>query len=462
MSTILASTVSTDQEKFLSAKLISRTMLKLACAQACDKVAMPQGAGTTAYFVRYKRMNVPVATLTQGNDPSSSSFTVDGLNVSLDQWGDILEVSDVAVLATSHPIIQQAVELLSDNAQRVIDREIQIVWLAGTNIIYGDGSVTARASVTSGMKVTDALLHKARISLSDGGAPPRDGPSSNEANDAKQVGMLDSVRQGRHYLAICGPQVMGDVMSTNTSTLGTWVSVAMYANQKALYNAEVGTWLGFRWIETNFIPKFVLLGNTTAAVASAASFGTDTPVVTAVTTGGSLTSSTTFFYKVSKKDLLRGFEESISIAHSTASTATGNNESFTFDFTGLTAGFVYQVYFDTVTTGGTGTDATLGLVSANNAVGSVVTVTANPAATTTAPANIATSFSTGTVHIVWLHGAESCNFVSLQNLQSFIAQDISIPGNVLRLKRSMGYKFMAKTMIRDQAKMMRLEVATTN
>jgi hypothetical protein len=45
--------------------------------------------------------------------------------------------------------VEQVLELLSDNAQRVIDREVQIVWLSGTNIIYGDGSVSARSSITA-------------------------------------------------------------------------------------------------------------------------------------------------------------------------------------------------------------------------------------------------------------------------------------------------------------------------
>ena len=45
--------------------------------------------------------------------------------------------------------MQQATELLADNAQRVIDREVQKVWLAGTNVFYGDNTVTSRGAITS-------------------------------------------------------------------------------------------------------------------------------------------------------------------------------------------------------------------------------------------------------------------------------------------------------------------------
>lgn len=437
----------------LASRLIQRSMLKMVAASICDKIPMEKGAGLTAYFVRYKRMNVPVTTLTEGSDPSSSSFSVDGVNVTLDQWGDLLNVTDIALLATNHDVVQQVLDLLSDNAQRVIDREVQLVWLAGTSIIYGDGSVSARASITATMKMSDQLITKAVVQLSDLGVPPRSGPSG------VRVESSGDLRQGNAYVAIAGPHVIGEIRQPGT-VLGSWVSVAMYNKPDALYNAEVGTWLGIRWIETNFIPKITLLGNATAAVASTGSGGVTGLVVTAVDGGGSLTSSTTFFWKISRKDLLRGFEEAITIAHSTASTATANNESFTFAMPS-TAGFVYNVYFDTVSTGGTGSDATLGRAAQNVAAGATATVTANPAATNTAPANIISDGTVSTVHIVYLHGAESTNWVGLQNLEFMQTPDSPFFGNLLKLNRWFSYKFMAKAMIRDQDRVLRLEVASS-
>lgn len=453
MAAITASNISTDQSKFLSSKLITRSMLKLVCAQACDPVKQELGTGTTAYFVRYKRMYVPLATLTEATEPTASSFTVDGTTVTLDQWGDSIEISDIAQLATNHPVLQNVIELLSDNAQRVIDREIQIVWMANTNVIYGDGSVTARSSVTSSMKITDALIHKARVQLADAGAPPFDGPDSNSANDAAQKNGK-SIQGGRKYLAIAGPHVIADVMTAGTS-LGTFASVSMYANGQALFNAEVGTWLGFRWIESNFIPKLTLFGNTTAAVTTGNAFGTGTPTVAAVNGGGTLTSATTYYFKVTRKDLLRGFEEDISIEHSMASAATGDNESFTFAMPS-TAGYVYNVYFGSATG-----DSNLKLHSSNNAASAVATVTAVPSSTTTAPANLSTSSTPTTLHVVHIVAAGACNWVTLQNLQSFITKAESTIGNILQLKRGLGYKFMSKAMVRDSTRLLRLEVAAS-
>lgn len=455
MAAVTSTNLSTDQAKMLASKLIQRSMLKLVAASLCDKIPMEKGAGLTAYFVRYKRMNVPVSPLSEGSQPSESSFEIDGLNVTLDQWGDLLNVTDIALLATNHDVVKQVLDLLSDNAQRVIDREVQIVWLAGTTFIMGDGSVSARSAITSTMKMSDALLTRAVVQLSDAGAPPRNGPSG------VRVESSGDLRQGNAYAAVAGPHVIGEIRQPGT-VLGSWVSVAMYNKPGDLYNAEVGTWLGVRFIETNFIPKFTLLGNGTTVVASGGSGGITGLVVTAVDGGGSLNgSSTVYFWKVTRKDLLRGFEEAISIAHSTTSTAAGtNNDSFTFTLPS-TIGFVYNVYFDTVQGGGTGTDATLGRTHQNQAAGVTATVTAVPSATNTAPANIVSDGSVTTIHPVYIHAAETCNWVGLQNLEFMQTPDSPFYGNLLKQNRWFSYKFMAKTMVRDQTRLLRLEVASS-
>lgn len=453
MAVLTSTSLATDQAKMLASRLIQRSMLKLVAASIADKIPMEHGTGLTAYFIRYKRMNVPIAPLSEGTDPSSSSFDIDGVNVTLDQWGDLLNVTDIALLATNHDVVRQVLDLLSDNAQRVIDREVQLVWLSGTNIIYGDGSVSARANITSGMKLSDTLITQAIVQLEDQGAPPRNGPNGIRTESSGDI------RNGNAFVAVAGPHVIGEIRQPGT-VLGSWVSVMMYNRAEALYNAEVGTWLGLRFVMTNFIPKFTLLGNATVAVASTGSGGITGLVVTAIDGGGSLKSATTFFWKVTRKDLLRGFEEAISIAHSTASTATGDNESFSFAMPS-TAGFVYAVYFDTVATGGTGTDATLGRSFNNVAASATVTVTANPAATNTAPANIVSDSTVAAVHPIYIHAQESTNWVGLQNLEFMQTPDQALPGNLLKLNRWFSYKFMAKAMIRDQTRLLRLEVASS-
>lgn len=452
---ISSTTTVYDNEKYLDMELLERSENRLVMAALCDQDVMPQGAGLTAYMVRYVRMSVPLTALTEGTLPTASTFTLEQVTVTLDQWGDYIDITDVAELTTKHPLVQEAMNLLADNAARVMDREVQLVMLAGTNVAYGDGSVTTRATITETMVVGNATLGRQRAALVRAGVPPR-GRSS---GDSKQVAAQGTFQQGQDYLAVCGPEVIQDIMATSTS-FGTFVAVATYNNAGGMYNCEVGKWLGFRWVETNFIPQFKLLGNKTTAVVSANAFGTDTPIVTAVDGGGTLTSSTTYYYKVTRKSLLRGFEEDISIIHSTASTATANNESFTFNFSSLTAGYVYNLYF-----GASASDAALFIVTSNIAIGTTVTVTAAPVSGTTAPANIRAASDASdpiAVHPIFILGNKALGWTGFYKAKFMKVLGGAQKSDPLDQHRYIGYKFMGKAVIKDQTRLLRLEVASAN
>ncbi len=453
---IVNSVITSDQEKFLVNKLLDRSSLRLVMGGLCDQISMREGAGLTAYMVRYKRMNIPLSTLTEATTPTQSTFALEEVTVTLDQWGDFLEISDVAQLTAKHPIMTQCVELLADNAARVMDREITIVMLAGTNIQYGDGSVTTRATITSSMTISDTIIQKVRVTMVNAGAPPRGGPSG----DAKQVATTGNFQNGLSYVAVCGPEVIGDIQRPSNS-FGTWVSAATYANAKALYASEVGTWQGVRFVETNFIPKFVLLGNTTATVLTTET-GAGVTVNIPTDNTGLLKSSTVFFFKVTRKDLLRGFEESISIAHSATTAATGDTESLDF-VAPSTAGYVYNVYFDTVAAGGTGTDATMKLIKENLAASATYKVTAVPTSGATAPASLR---STGdgadpaAIHPVFIVAEAALSWAGFYKSKVLMSPTGPTNTDPLAQRRTVGYKFFGKSVIKDQTRLLRLEVAS--
>jgi len=453
---IVASTAAYDREKFLAAQLVSRSMIRMVAASLCDKVTMKEGAGETAYFVRYSRMYLPTTALSDdGADPANSTFSLEEFSVGLDEWGDVITITTRAVLNTKHPLMQEAMNLLADNAARVMDREIQLVWMAGTNVRYGDGSVASRVTITNTMKLDENVIGGARVQLVNDGAPAK----GMKSKDAFQTNASGNFIGGGSYVAVAGPQVLQDLSRPSVS-LGTWASVATYANARALYNFEVGTWMNMRWVESNFIPQFTTLGNSTVAVADGASGGVTGLVVNPLSGSGALTASTTYFWKLVRKSLLRGFGEAITIAHSTATGVSEENMEFTMP---STAGYVYDLYFDSEQGGGTGTDATLKLVASNLAASAVYSVAAVGTGAT-APGSLRSSGDGAdptTIHPVFIHADESCKWVGFYNTRFYITKDESTIGNVTRRKRAIGYTFFGKAKICDQTRLLRLEVAST-
>lgn len=456
---IESSTTSSDREKWLRAKLLQRSHLKLVAASICDKETQPKGTGTTGTFVRYKRMSVPLAPLSEGVAPDNNTLALETVTSELDQWGDVLTITDVAELTTKHPLMKIATELLMDNAQRVIDREVQIVMLAGTNVTFGDGVVTTRKTITTAMKISDSGIIARRIALGNAGVPPREGPG-NMSENARGRPAQGTLLGGAKYVAICGLEVSGDIQVTAASQ-GLWVDIARYQNAQSVYNGEVGTYLNFRWVETNFMPRFTRLGDTTddtdGAIVSGNDFGTDTPVVTAVGSGGTFADATVLYFKVTRKDKTRGFEEEISEQQKMTGASGGGDNSFTFDFSGLTSGYVYNLYVGTASG-----DSNLKLAEENIEVGDTVTVTAASASTTTPPAGLNKTGPVTAVYPIYMVGQDAIGWVGLQNLETHITGDQAVVGvNPLKQLKQIGYKFMGKAVIKDQDRLLRWEVAST-
>lgn len=444
-----STTLSLDNEKFLAADLIRRSHLKLVMSSICDKVQMQQGAGLQAHFIRYKRIEVPLTTVPEGNESGlDRNIELSTVTVTLDQYADIIYWTDVVELVTSHDLPAQVMKLLADSAARVMDREITNVLLAGTNVIYGDGAVTTRNTIASSMRINDALINRALVLFSDRGVPPRGSGKEDSSVDSG-----GSFRGGGKYIAICGPQVLANIRDTGTS-LGTWVSVAMYANQKALYNAEVGEWLGVRWVETNFIPKFTMYGNITTAITPGPNaMGVTGLTVGVPTTGGNL-SNGTYYVKATVKDNLRGFEEQISIEHTVALSGGGSTQAITFQWPS-TAGLSYQLY-----AGSSSGDANLRLVAQNVAPGATTTIGTIPGSGANPPQSLNTSSTPSAVHPVFMFGDEAVNWVGFYKTTLRRTSTSPIIGNVLDLKRAAGYKFFGKAMIRDEDRVLRLELAS--
>lgn len=451
-----SSTTASDQRKFVAAKLLMRQQLKLVAQSICEKQQQEKGTGTTFYMIRYARMNVPLAALSEGVTPNNNSISVETVTGSLDQWGDVITITDVAQLTTLHPLVSIATDLLGDNAQRVIDREIQIIMMAGTNVTYGDASATARSGITTSMKISDLVLLRAKIVMVNNGAPTRTGPSNMQEN-AKAGALQGNLTGASHYVAVVGAELAADIQALAASS-NAWQNVNIYnGGGKAIYNGEVGTYLNFRVVETNFIPRFRLLGNATAAVADGASGGITGLTVGIGSSAGSLVSATVYGFKITRKSKTRGFEEDISIIHTQAGGGAGDNENKVFTFPS-TAGYVYNLYFDSV--GGSTTDAALKLVQANIEPSAVVNVTAVQATGAAPPGNNKTDGTVDSVYPMYILGSNCLMWTGLQQLE-VITTSGADKSDPLNQRKTIGYKFMAKAAIMNQLFMLRVELAST-
>lgn len=446
--TIFKATTTKDMEKFLVNQVLTRGYLKLVMDAVCENLTMREGSGDTAYMVRYKRMSVPVEALSEGVTPAASSIELEEVTVTLDQWGDYVILTDVAKLTTRHPLLQQAQILLADNAARVLDREITLVLLAGTNIQYHDGSVASRATIVAADIMSNDVVSKAVINLTMGGASPIGGLRQ----DAKK-NQSENYLNNLEYIAIVGPHIKQEILRPSVN-FGSFIQNNVY-NQKGsgVTMGAVGKWLGCMWIETNFIPVFTLFGNKTVAIAVGVAPQGLTGVTLATSAAGTLTPGHVLGIKIVRRNKLRGFPENISMCKTHTLAALQTRMTFTFD-----SNYYYDLY---VSANGTTGDSDLKLVGVGY-TGESVNVDALSASTITAPANIRVvgdADDPSAVHVIFISGEGAVAWAGFYKPEYIISADVATTEDPLKQRRSVGFKYYGKAVIKNNDFMMRVELA---
>lgn len=383
--------------------------------QIAEKAVMPSGEGKTFQFNRYERLNLPQSVLTEGTAPTSTDMSLSTVSAVADQWGAFVEISDVALLTIKHPLLNVAMDLLGYQAAELVDREIIKILLASTNVTYG-GAITSRQNLAtvSTDSLSDATVQKVITHLRTQGAHPY---------------------EGVHYVGVIDPGMEQDVSaSANTS----FVNASAYGNAKQLYNGEIGTWRGVRWMTSNLIPKLAGL--------AAATYTTPTsPVGTFAAANYTVTTE----YVSKATGLVEKYTADTAIAFAAADSLAGTTPSDT--------NYTYKIYIGiagaaagTVMYQGSATTYLFDGIPASTAF----SILAPPTSGTTAQA---IPGSGKTVHFGWVFGKQAFAAVDLMNLKAYVSDGKAIVGDPLAQKRTVGYKLMFKPVIQNQNFLERIE-----
>jgi N4-gp56 family major capsid protein len=407
---VTSSNLAGDVGKYVQDRLIARSNQLHRLPQFTNKVSLPSGMAKTANFVKYNRTDVPVDTLSEGVTPAETPFTISTQTIEVDQWGLWIGLTDVGLVTTKHPVLNEAIKLVADAIARTQDYNLAEILNRGSNVQYADG-VADRPTLANTDKISSAVLVRARADLNNDGAPPREGDM---------------------FVAVMGPGPEADLLVATGS--GSFVAAAEQQKMAALEKGYVGQWQGFKIVRSNFLPKFQRFTH---------------GFTIAVGTGGSLATSTDHFLKFTRKSLTRGFEEDISVQ---VTQATGGSDTRITLTAPATAGYAYNVYVGT-TTG----DATLYRVKENADPGEVFYIDTVPTSGTTPPATPASGVI---VHPVYVFAEDAVDWVELNELsmKGIITPFKESDSDPLNQRRKVGAKYMGKSGIRDSDRMKRIEV----
>ena len=240
-------------QKVVAKELIDILKQNLVFYKTAKVQKVTAGANSkTMIFRGFNKLSLATTALSEGITPVGQNLTMNQVSVTLAQYGDLTRVTDIAEFLYDRSLIKDAADVLGIQATETIDTLIVNVVGAGTNAVYGDGSVSTRGTVTATMKISTTLLTRAVRFL--------------EANNVKKFAAMPII--GQAYAVITHPNVVADIRVDSN-----FVQAVNYSsprpdnsNRGDLFTGELGYWMGARIISTTLAPSYGAVGASSAYV----------------------------------------------------------------------------------------------------------------------------------------------------------------------------------------------------
>lgn len=231
-------------QTYYDRKMLLNMKPKLVHVQFGQKRPVPKHRGKTVNFRKWTPFGPTPASLSEGVVPDGQELAMTEKTATVKEEGGYVTVSNILDLTAFDPVVNDAVEMMSDQGALTIDTRAREELTSGTdatNVIYAAG--TSRSAIAATDKLTAVLLRKAVRSL----------------KKAKAKMFTSGSRP--HYVAIIGPDTEYDLQDD-----ADWKDVAKYQDKEAIYTGEIGQLYGVRVVMTTeaklFEPKPILAEGT--------------------------------------------------------------------------------------------------------------------------------------------------------------------------------------------------------
>ena len=261
MATNTTTTLSNQYQNYFSKKLLSYAVQALVLDQFAEKAPLPAKSGHKA--ISMFRFGAPstsaIEALTEGTAPSGTrTLSLSKIEKTLTQRGQVIELTDILTATDLFNSLQQSMKTNGEDAALDMDT-ITRNGIVGSNVagdamentfstyvldnsdqlveLYADGTKETWASGSGSAEYTTFEATTGSGTLLDAAAV---------LNAVTQLKVNRSQpASGGMYVCAASPQVISDIMVDTT-----WVNAAQYSNVQDLYNGEVGSLYGAKFVMT--------------------------------------------------------------------------------------------------------------------------------------------------------------------------------------------------------------------
>jgi N4-gp56 family major capsid protein len=211
---------------YMSAKTLDVAVTNTVLNQFGDKQPLPAGASKTIRFTRFEKFatSATPTQLTEGVTPDAVGATINQVEATVEQYGLVVRIADLAELTARHPLVQQCLNRMGLHAAETYDQLIFNVLDAATNNYRPNGKA-GDSNLTPSDQVTYNDFVALQATLMDSAARPV---------------------QGQNYVMVVPPQVAASLQKDPD-----WKSSHQLAQPEAIWNGQIGRLANFDVVVSN-------------------------------------------------------------------------------------------------------------------------------------------------------------------------------------------------------------------
>lgn len=220
-----------EMKTFYDMTLIDEAGPELVHEQFAQKKPIPKGSGKKIEFRKYSPLAKALTPLTEGVTPDGKKLNVEKIEATVNQYGDFIPLTDMLELTAIDNNIVEAVKLLGKQSGLTMDTVVRNVLQSGTNVSYAskwsgetETEVEHRYDLDRTSKLTVDTIEKVVAKLRSQNAPMING----------------------QYVAIIHPYVAYDLRRDKD-----FIEAHKYASPEELYNGELGSLAGVRFVQSS-------------------------------------------------------------------------------------------------------------------------------------------------------------------------------------------------------------------
>lgn len=198
---------------------------------------LAKNSSNTQKWEKYGALATSTTPLTEGVTPAGSTLSKTSVTVTVQQYGDFVEITDWVDMTSFDPALINAAEVLGEQALQSRDEIVRDIISAGTNVQRANGAVS-RVAITSSDKLTTTELKKARRTM-----------GNNFAKKLTQIVRPD-MAYGTTPVAPCYIVIIDTNTVYDVEELPGFRAYEDYSNKSDSLPNEIGKWREFRFVET--------------------------------------------------------------------------------------------------------------------------------------------------------------------------------------------------------------------